>query len=250
MLHPVAEGRLSAILEILRSLGSLDTQIASSYSALRDMDEDLESLERKSEGITPSSAVDPHAAANEFPNIRQMAKMCVGRKGNHFPILLAQFVRPNIHEVATRENVINEMAAVEALDPGLFLRTHKQQTTRIVPNTILLASYGETGVCWEPFEKFNRSTSRGRIAIPLFPKSPRIAVLTAMADLRWQVAKEKAQYYWMEEGITGKYYQWFTRRSCAATCASTSSATTSCGSPRRARARRSSTARCGASSGA
>ena len=31
----------------------------------------------------------------------------------------------------------------------------------------------------------------------------------ATADLRWQVAKEKASYYWMEEGLTGNYYQWF-----------------------------------------
>lgn len=200
----------SAIIEILRHLGTLDNQIASSYAALRDMDEDLEQLVRKSEGISTSSAVDGHAAAGEFPNLRQMAKLCVSRKGNHFPILLAQYVRPNIREVGTRENVITEMAAVEALDPGLFLRTFKQQTTRIVPNVILLPAYGETGICWEPFEKYNRSTSRGRIAIPLYPtKSLRIAVLAALADLRWQVAKEKAQYYWMEEGITGKYYQWF-----------------------------------------
>ncbi|MFI3256957.1 MAG: hypothetical protein R3Y36_01515, partial [Spirochaetales bacterium] len=35
------------------------------------------------------------------------------------------------------------------------------------------------------------------------------ALLMAIGDLRWQVAKEKASYYWMEEGITGKYYQWF-----------------------------------------
>ena len=119
-------------------------------------------------------------------------------------------MRPNIKEIGTRENVIREMAQVEALDPGLFQRTYKKQTTRIVPNIILLASYGDTGICWEPFEKFNRATSRGRIAIPMFPKSLPVAVLTALADLRWQVAKEKAQYYWMEEGITGKYYQWFT----------------------------------------
>ena len=41
----------------------------------------------------------------------------------------------------------------------------------------------------------------------MYPKDLRIAVLTAIADLRWQVAKEKASYYWMEEGITGQYYQ-------------------------------------------
>jgi hypothetical protein len=207
---PSQKAAASGILDILRSLGSLDNQIASSYAALRDMDEDLESLARKSEGMTPSSAADSHAAAGEYPNIRQMAKLCVGRKGNHFPVLLAQYVRPNIREVGTRENVIAEMAAVEALDPSLFLRTFKQQTTRIVPNVILVPGYGETGICWEPFEKFNRSTSRGRVAIPLYPtKSLRLAVIAALADLRWQVAKERAQYYWMEEGITGKYYQWF-----------------------------------------
>jgi len=43
----------------------------------------------------------------------------------------------------------------------------------------------------------------------MYPKNLQIAVLTAVADLRWQVAKEKASYYWMEEGLTGHYYQWF-----------------------------------------
>jgi len=43
----------------------------------------------------------------------------------------------------------------------------------------------------------------------MYPRNLQIAVLTAVADLRWQVAKEKASYYWMEEGITGNYYQWF-----------------------------------------
>jgi hypothetical protein len=36
-----------------------------------------------------------------------------------------------------------------------------------------------------------------------------LAVLSGLADLRWQVAKERAQHYWMEEGLTGFYYQWF-----------------------------------------
>jgi hypothetical protein len=43
----------------------------------------------------------------------------------------------------------------------------------------------------------------------MYGKSLQLAVLTAVADLRWQVAKEKASYYWMEEGLTGNYYQWF-----------------------------------------
>ena len=209
---PTQKAAVGQIQDILRQMSSIDSQIGSCYSGLSGIDDELETIERKADGMSLESVVDQKTVVNEFACVRQMAKMCVGRKGNHFPILLTQFVRPNMQEVSTRENVINEMAQVESLDPGLFLRTHKGQTSRIVPNTILLASYGETGVCWEPFEKFNRSTSRGRIAIPLFPKSPRLAVLMAMADLRWQIAKEKAQYYWMEEGITGKYYQWFTEK--------------------------------------
>ena len=209
---PTQKAALSQIQELLRQLTALDAQIVSSYAELAGIDKDLENLSRKSEGITSDSTVDGKTVVNEFACIRQMAKLCVGRQGNHFPIFLSQFVRPNIREVSTRENAIREMAQVEAMDPGLFLRTYKSQTTRIVPNVILLASYGDTGVCWEPFEKFNRSTSRGRIAIPMYSKSLPVAVLTALADLRWQVAKEKAQYYWMEEGITGKYYMWFTER--------------------------------------
>jgi hypothetical protein len=43
----------------------------------------------------------------------------------------------------------------------------------------------------------------------MYPKNIFLAVLYAIADLRWQVAKEKAAHYWMEEGITGHYYMWF-----------------------------------------
>jgi len=43
----------------------------------------------------------------------------------------------------------------------------------------------------------------------MYPRSLRLVLLMAVADLRWQVAKEKASYYWMEEGLTGNYYQWF-----------------------------------------
>jgi len=209
---PAQKAALAQIQETLRQLSTLDGQVASSYSVLAGIREELEALSRKSEGVTVDAAVDQKTVANEFGVVRQMAKMCVGRKGNHFPILLSQYVKPNILEIATRENVINEMAQIESLDPGIFLRTHKGQTGRIVPNILIIASYGETGICWEPFEKFNRSTSRGRMAIPMFPKSLRLAMLTALADLRWQVAKEKAAYYWMDEGLTGKYYQWFTEK--------------------------------------
>ena len=153
--------------------------------------------------------VDRKVIGEEANTVRQMAKLCVGRQGNHFPLLMKQYFRAALYEIGTRENVLNLLADAEYLDPEIFFRTFKMQTNRIVPNTILVPCYGDQGVCWEPFERFNRASSRGRLAIPMYPKDLRSAVIAALGDLRWQIAKEKAQHYWMEEGLTGWYYQWF-----------------------------------------
>ena len=100
------------------------------------------------------------------------------------------------------------MSWIEEMDPGAFCRIHKNTAHRIVPYVLLVPTYGDFGFCWEPFDRYNRITSRGRIVIPMYPRDLKISVLMAVADLRWQVAKEKASYYWMEEGLTGQYYQY------------------------------------------
>lgn len=194
---------------ILRQLSNLDRDIKASYTLLDSIDREIREMSEKSEGADARSFVDRGTVIGEFNSLRQMSKLCVGRQGNHFPILMKQYFRPHLREIGTRENVITIMAEVEQLDPELFHRTFKGQTNRIVPHVLLLPNYGECGICWEPFERFNRASSRGRIAIPIFPKNLRAAIIAALGDLRWQVAKEKAQHYWMEEGITGRYYQWF-----------------------------------------
>jgi len=206
---PEQREAISQINTLLRQLSNLDRELKNSYTTLENMDEELRDLVEKAEAEGVDTSVDKSVVVSEFQSARQMAKMCVGRQGNHFPILMKQYFRPSLRDIATRENVINIMARVESLDPGLFERTFKGQTNRIVPHVLLLPNYGETGICWEPFERFNKASSRGRIAIPMFPKDLETAVVSALADLRWQVAKERAQHYWMEEGITGRYYQWF-----------------------------------------
>jgi hypothetical protein len=138
-----------------------------------------------------------------------MAKMTIGRQGNHFPVLTAEYYHSMPSEVATRENIIAMLARIESIDAEAFCRIYKNRLNRIVPYVLLIPTYGDMGFCWEPFDRYNRATSRGRIIIPMYPKNLYLAVLTAVADLRWQVAKEKASFYWMEEGLTGHYYQWF-----------------------------------------
>ena len=208
-LNAAQRSALPRVVEILRSISSQDKEMSASFRSVDEMTAELDVLKRKAEDVDTSSLVDTKTVESELGSVRQMHKLCCGRQGNHFPILYQQYFRPNIREIGIRENVINLMAKVESVDPNLFVRTFKGQQTRIVPNVILLPCYGDFGICWEPFERKNRSSSRGRIALPLFPKDISFALFCALGDLRWQVAKERAQHYWMEEGITGKYFQWF-----------------------------------------
>ena len=195
--------------EFMRKLLQFDKDLAGLYRQLEEAEEKLQDAQDRLEELGDSAGIDNEGILKEFNTVRQMAKLCVGRQGNHLPILMKQYMRSNILDIATREVVIRVMTDIEKLDPGLFHRTFKRQTNRIVPHVILIPCYGDKGICWEPFERFNKATSRGRIAVPLYPKDIKTAVLYALADLRWQVAKEKAQHYWMEEGLTGKYYQYF-----------------------------------------
>ncbi|MFP4365117.1 MAG: hypothetical protein ACLFR1_14740 [Spirochaetia bacterium] len=199
---------LSNLQQSAKELLSVDREINSAFDDLEKAEENLQDLENQMEDEEFEN-VDNETITNEFNTLRQMIKLTVGRQGNHFPFLMKNYFRANIRDIGIRENIIKLMAEVEGLDPEIFMRSFKGATNRIVPNTLLVPCYGDTGICWEPFERYNRATSRGRIVIPMYPKDLKLAVLSALADLRWQVAKEKAQHYWMEEGITGKYYQWF-----------------------------------------
>ncbi|MFW5783523.1 MAG: hypothetical protein ACOCY8_03290, partial [Spirochaetota bacterium] len=201
---PYNEFQRSAIGEItniMRRLATVNKELGRHYREIEGLDDQLQNL-RDKENEVGDVHVDRRTINEEANTVRQMAKLCVGRQGNHFPLLMKQYIRNALFDVGTRENVLNALAEAEYLDPGVFLRTFKMQTNRIVPNVVLIPCYGEQGICWEPFERYNRASSRGRLAIPMYPKDLRVAVVAALGDLRWQIAKEKAQHYWMEEGLT------------------------------------------------
>lgn len=194
--------------ESLRKLVQLDKELQNFLADYSAAEADVKTLQQKVDasggGTTNVSGIQV-----EFDTVRQMAKMTCGRQGNHFPICSREYFHLSSRELGTRENVIETLRWIEEIDPEAYCRQYKSQLNRIPPFVILIPSYGEYGFCWEPFDRYNRVTSRGRIAVPMYSKSLKIAVLTAVADLRWQVAKEKASYYWMEEGLTGNYYQVF-----------------------------------------
>jgi len=190
---------------LLKADRDLDLYLKEFYQA----DADVKTLESKVEEDGGVVEVDVKAVATEVETVRQMAKMTIGRQGNHFPVLTSEYFRCGPNDLGSRENVLTILTKIESIDPEAFCRHYRNRLNRIVPFIVLVPSYGDYGVCWEPFDRFNRATSRGRIALPLYPKNLFIAILAAIADLRWQVAKEKASYYWMEEGLTGNYYQYF-----------------------------------------
>jgi len=198
--------------DIFRHMLQSDKELAATIETFKDAAEEVESVRQKMEGLEEDVKANFQAMAQEFETARQMTKLCVGRQGNHFPLLTREYFHGGPKDMGTRENVARLLAWIESIDSQAFCRPYKNTLNRIVPYIILLPTYGDSGICWEPFDKYNRATSRGRVAMPLYPKNLQLAVVTAVADLRWQVAKEKASYYWMEEGLTGNYYQWFTSK--------------------------------------
>jgi hypothetical protein len=209
-----SDGQKKAIGEVqdlLKTLLREDRELDTLYKEYVQADGDVQYLEDKieREGV---GVVDTQALDTEFDTVRQMAKLVAGRQGNQFPLLTREYFRGAPMELAVRENVITELAWIEAIDPEAYCRVYRNKMNRVVPFVILIPSYGDAGVCWDPFDRYNRASSRGRLVLPLYPKKLRTAVLSAVGDLRWQTAKERASYYWMEEGLTGNYYQWFNAR--------------------------------------
>ncbi|HNW91683.1 MAG TPA: cyclic nucleotide-binding domain-containing protein [bacterium] len=150
--------------------------------------------------------------AGEVNNIlRQMAKMSVGPRGNHLSVLTKENLMADGSDLVSRQQVQELVNRVAELDPGIFQRTFKGIERAIIPYILVLPCLGEYGFCWEPYERNNRATGRGRLVVPLVPRKPvQELIYQALGDFRWQMAREEAAHYWMEEGLTGRYYQYFT----------------------------------------
>lgn len=201
---------ITQLLDIGRKLLNYDRQLGNNYKIIDKIKFDIQRLEKALEDGEDFVAGN-ELIIGEFLSFRQMVKMSAGRQGNHFPILYSSYFSEDAFNIATKQNVAKIIDDVEKLDPSVFVRTYKSEDNRIYPYIVIVPSYGHRGICWEPFSRTNRATSKARLVIPMYPKNLKVTVLTALADLRWQVAKEKAQHYWMEEGLTGYYYEYFTK---------------------------------------
>jgi hypothetical protein len=200
------------IQDCMKNMLRADREIETLLREIESGQSDLGVLSSKLALGTAKAPSNTDAIKGEFQTIRQMCKMTVGSRGNAFPVLMSEYFHCLPNGIGTRENVLSVLSWIESIDDEAYMRVYRKQVERIVPYVILLPTYGDTGFCWEPFERANKATSRGRIAVPMYPKNLTVAILAAIADFRWQTAKENASYYWMEEGLTGNYFQWFTKQ--------------------------------------
>lgn len=195
-----------------KELKKLNKEIIASARTMRKAQDTLDDI-RAEEGGSEDGSFDfspnKESIVNEVTNIRQMAKMTVGRQGNGFPMLTSGFIPKETKDYLFRSMVRKKLNHWLTLDPEAFYRTYKGEQMNIMPYMILIPGYGITGACWEPLDNNNKQFGRGRIVLPIFTRAPDLSLLTAIGDIRWQAAKEIASYYWMEEGLTGRYYEYY-----------------------------------------
>ncbi len=160
-------------------------------------------------GTAQGSSSNQESLMSEVSNLRQMVKMTVGRKGNPFPLLTSGFLPKESRDYLFKGIVRKKLNQWLALDPEAFERVYKGEVMNIMPYMILLPGYGVTGACWEALDGDNKQFGRGRVVLPIFTRSADLSLLTGVGDIRWQAAKEIASYYWMEEGLTGRYYEYY-----------------------------------------
>ncbi|MCX8029337.1 MAG: hypothetical protein N2712_05000 [Brevinematales bacterium] len=203
------EDTLQKVLENVRDVLKVNKEISIIQQKIDKLVEDINKIESTlPEDVEEEYEVDASSIKTEIQTIRQMIKMCVGRQGNHFPILTSSMLPRSHLKPNFRENAAEYIKQLWALDPEIYNRKTRSSVLKIVPYFILTIGYGNYGICWEPFNKFNKISSKGRIAIPIFSKNPKESIVIAMGDFRWNMAKELAGYHWMEEGLTGDYYQY------------------------------------------
>ncbi len=204
------ESALASLIDQIREILRMNKEINLSKQKLDKLLEEIKALEipTNENGSDEEYSVDESGVKTEIQTIRQMIKMCVGRQGNHFPALVSSMIQRSHLKPNFRENAAQYIKDILKIDPTIFERKTRASVLQIVPYIILTPGYGNYGICWEPFNKYNKVSSKGRLAIPIFAKNPRDVIVIAFGDFRWAMAKELAGYHWMEEGLTGDYFQY------------------------------------------
>ncbi|ABR31254.1 hypothetical protein SU69_07125 [Thermosipho melanesiensis] len=190
-------GLIDEAVDRLKKLKQLNREIEILYEQIGDLKEKQKDEKLPQEEIK----------FTEHLVVKQMLNKSIGRLGNKFLVLTSIFLT-GVSEIGTKDVIKRKIEKIEKIDYKVFLKNTKGVDIRFLPYFILVPGYGDYGFCWEPFEGLNFVSGRGRVVIPMFPKNLDISVIYALGDYRWKAAKELSFGHWMEEGLTGQFYNY------------------------------------------
>ncbi|MFW5782865.1 MAG: hypothetical protein ACOCWO_06210 [Candidatus Muiribacteriaceae bacterium] len=199
---------ITGILELLPKLKATNSRITSLINQMTMASKTIDSLKGSvsEEDLANIQDTDNELMKEEFKSVRQLYKMCIGRRGNDMPVLTDHNYPLTVID---RAAAIRLFEWVRSIDPTIFQRTFLGIDSDNPPYTLLCPVIGKTGVCWEPIPKTEKETGRGKIALPIYPTvDEETIILRALGDYRWQKEKEIAGFRWMNEGLTGQYYNY------------------------------------------
>lgn len=151
------------------------------------------------------------ALGYELTNVVQMQRMCVGPRGVKPTLLMKQHCCPGPdNPIVSRAWLLEALDYIRKCDSLVFYRRYRGQDLTVPPVAVIQPGYGLNGICWEPFQPGGKGSTGPRIALCAFPPRASLrAVAQALADYRWEYAKQDSRQYWMTEGLTGDWLSLF-----------------------------------------
>jgi len=199
---PYSKGIYVIFDEIIKSIGRLK-KLDNDVNTLFDT---LQKAKEQSQKAQLISKVDKSIDLTEPYVIRQMVKKVVGKIGIQYPALISNYLR-DINKIFSKKAALKLFDSFRLLDQTTLTRSIKGTELFMPPYVLLVPGYGENGLCWEPVEGLN-IYGRGRIVVPIFSRKGVEPFYQAFGEYRWKLEKELSFGRWMEEGLTGEYYQY------------------------------------------
>lgn len=193
--------------EIVKSVGNLrrmDNEIKSLFEMLQNAKDQNQSL--RNNALKSDKNKDKDSISTEPQVVRQMVKKVIGKLGNQYPALISNYMK-DVSKVLSKKVLSDMFEEFKYIDPTTLNRDIRSANVYMPPYIVLVPGYGEVGFCWEPVEGTN-IYGRGRLVVPIFSKKGNEPFFQAFGEYRWKIDKELSFGRWMEEGLTGEYYQY------------------------------------------
>ena len=206
---------MSELYDVIRKMLAVDKELQQTIHDFDKAGEDLKSNPGKDRAAWGrKTKADMQSLAQEFDTVlRQMTRLCIGRQGNHFPLLSREYFHGGIKDIGTRENVVHALAWVESIDCEAFCRPYKSalnQYSPLRPPGALLRRLGrllgalrQSQPGDEPRPRRHTRCTRRTSPSPCSRRS-------RICAGRWRRRRPPTTGW--RKGLTGNYYQWFQSR--------------------------------------